>query len=157
MWFSSFSCSFVSLGSLSFDGLYMLYWASLIAWLVKNPPAMQETPVWFLGWEDPLEKGKTTHSGIMAWRISWTVWGYKESDMTKRLTLSFMLCLKFSKDLQFRGQVKHKRIISIVVSLKLTVWCVLVSISGKKDFQCILVSKVFPFIFGRVTKQKWLT
>ena len=73
------------------------------------------------GWEDPLEKGKTTHSGIMAWRISWTVWGYKESDMTKRLTLSFMLCLKFSKDLQFRGQVKHKRIISIVVSLKLTV------------------------------------
>ena len=33
------------------------YWASLIAQLVKNPPAMQETPVQFLGWEDPLEKG----------------------------------------------------------------------------------------------------
>ena len=32
-------------------------WASLLAQLVKNPPAVQETPVWFLGWEDPLEKG----------------------------------------------------------------------------------------------------
>ena len=48
-------------------------WASLVAQLVKNPPAMQETPVQFLGWEDPLEKGKATHSGILAWRIPWTV------------------------------------------------------------------------------------
>ena len=47
--------------------------ASLIAQLVKNPPAMQETPVRFLGWEDPLEKGKATHSSIPAWRIPWTV------------------------------------------------------------------------------------
>ena len=39
--------------------------ASLIAQLVKNPPAMQETPVRFLGWEDPLEKGKATHSSIL--------------------------------------------------------------------------------------------
>ena len=38
------------------------YWASLIAWFVKNPPAMQETPVQFLGQEDPLEKGWATHS-----------------------------------------------------------------------------------------------
>ena len=38
--------------------------ASLIAQLVKNPPAMQETPVQFLGWEDPLEKGIATHSSI---------------------------------------------------------------------------------------------
>ena len=37
--------------------------------MVKNPPAMQETPVWFLGWEDPLEKGTATHSSIDAWRI----------------------------------------------------------------------------------------
>ena len=44
-------------------------WASLVAQLVKNPPAMQET--WFqsLGWEDPLEKGKAIHSSILAWRI----------------------------------------------------------------------------------------
>ena len=45
--------------------------ASLIAQLVKNPPAMQETLVLFLGWEDPLEKGKATHSSILAWRIPW--------------------------------------------------------------------------------------
>ena len=38
--------------------------ASLVAQLVKNPPAMQETPVWFLGREDPLEKGEATHSSI---------------------------------------------------------------------------------------------
>ena len=46
--------------------------ASVIAQLVKNPPAMQETPVRSLGWGDPLEKGKATHSSILAWRIPWT-------------------------------------------------------------------------------------
>ena len=39
----------------------------------KNPPAMQEIPVWFLGWKDPLEKGKATHTSILVWRIPWTV------------------------------------------------------------------------------------
>ena len=48
-------------------------WASLIAQLVKNPSAMQETPVGFLDWEDQLEKGKATHSCILAWRIPQTV------------------------------------------------------------------------------------
>ena len=48
-------------------------WASLVAQLVKNPPAMRETWVRSLGWEDPLEKGKATHSSILAWRIPWTV------------------------------------------------------------------------------------
>ena len=47
-------------------------WASLIAQMVKNPPVMQETLVQSLGWEDPLEKGKATHSSILAWRIPWT-------------------------------------------------------------------------------------
>ena len=47
--------------------------ASLVAQLVKNPPAMWETWVRSLGWEDPLEKGKATHSSILAWRIPWTV------------------------------------------------------------------------------------
>ena len=42
-------------------------------WLVKNLPAMWETWVWSLGWEDLLEKGKATHSSILAWRIPWTV------------------------------------------------------------------------------------
>ena len=45
-------------------------WASLVAQLVKNPPAMQETWVQSLGREDPLEKGKATHSSILAWRIA---------------------------------------------------------------------------------------
>ena len=48
-------------------------WASLVAQMVKNPPAMGETWVRSLGWEDPLEKGKAIHSSILAWRIPWTV------------------------------------------------------------------------------------
>ena len=44
-------------------------WASFVPQLVKNPPAMQETWVRSLGWEDLLEKGKVTHSSILAWRI----------------------------------------------------------------------------------------
>ena len=47
-------------------------WASLVTWTGKNPPAMEETRVWSLGWEDPLEKGMATHSSILAWRIPWT-------------------------------------------------------------------------------------
>ena len=46
--------------------------ASLIAQLIKNLPAMQETQVRFLGQEDPLEKEMATHSSILAWRIPWT-------------------------------------------------------------------------------------
>ena len=48
-------------------------WASLVAQLVKNPSAIQETWVRSLGWEDPLEKGTATHSSILAWRIPWIV------------------------------------------------------------------------------------
>ena len=51
-----------------------------MAQLVKNLPAMWETWVRSLGWEDPLEEGKATHSSILAWRIPWAVWGGKESD-----------------------------------------------------------------------------
>ena len=40
---------------------------------IKNLPAMQETQVRSLGWEDPLEKGIAIHSSILAWRIQWTV------------------------------------------------------------------------------------
>ena len=46
--------------------------ASLVAQTVKNLPAMQETWIESLGWEDPLEKGMATHSNILAWRIPWT-------------------------------------------------------------------------------------
>ena len=48
-------------------------WASLVAQLVENPPAMWETWVRSLGGEDPLEKGKATLSSILAWRIPWIV------------------------------------------------------------------------------------
>ena len=48
-------------------------WSSLLAQLVKKPPAMQETWVQSLGWEDPLVKGMATHSCILAWGIPWTV------------------------------------------------------------------------------------
>ena len=50
----------------------MLLSASLVAQLVKTLPAMQETQVRSLGWEDPLEMGMATHSNTLAWRISWT-------------------------------------------------------------------------------------
>ena len=62
--------------SLLFNELsrFVVYsWASLVAQLVRNPPAMQETSVQSLGWEDPLEKGAATNSSILAWRIPWTV------------------------------------------------------------------------------------
>ena len=72
--------------------LYITY--SLVAQIVKNPPAMHETQVWPLGREDPLEKGMVTHSSILSWRIPWTEepgrlhspWGCKESDRTEWLT-----------------------------------------------------------------------
>ena len=63
-------------------------WASLVAQMVKNLPAMWETWVRYLVWEDPLEKEMATHSSSLAWRISWTeepgglqsMQGGKESD-----------------------------------------------------------------------------
>ena len=48
-------------------------WPSLVAQLVKNTPTMRDTSVRSLGWEDPLEKAKATHSSILPWRIPWTV------------------------------------------------------------------------------------
>ena len=60
-----------------------------MAKLVKNPPAMWETWVRSLGWEDPLEKRKATHVSILAWRIPWTIqsMGHKQLDMTEQLSL----------------------------------------------------------------------
>ena len=49
--------------------MFQLTWASLVAQMVKNLPAMLETRVQSLGWEDLLEKGMATHSSILAWRI----------------------------------------------------------------------------------------
>ena len=70
--------------------------ASLVAQMVKNLPAMWETWVQSLGWEDPLEEGMATHSSILAWRMQWSSlrvvwratvpWGHKESDTTEQLS-----------------------------------------------------------------------
>ena len=73
---------------------FQLNRAFLVTQLVKNPPAVWETWVPSLGWEDPLEKGKATHSSILTWRIPWAVcspWGCKESHMTECLSLHFQL------------------------------------------------------------------
>ena len=72
--------------------------ASLVAQLLKNEPAMWETWVRSLGWEDPLEKGKATHSSILAWKVHglYSPWGHKEPNMTERLSLSFSENLRAS-------------------------------------------------------------
>ena len=74
--------------------------------MVKNLPAMRETQVQSLGWEDPLEKGMAIHSSILAWRILWTaamgsVHGVAESDTTDQLTLSVFFFKAKSKDFFF--------------------------------------------------------
>ena len=52
--------------------VYNYHLVSCLAQMVKNPPAMRETWVWSLGWEDPLEEGMATRFRILAWRIPWT-------------------------------------------------------------------------------------
>ena len=71
-------------------------WASLMAQLVKNPPAVLETWVWSLGWEDPLEKGKATHSSILAWRIPWTVFHGVTKSQTWLSDFHLHLCFPHS-------------------------------------------------------------
>ena len=66
---------FNSLGYMRVEllGHVVALWASLVAQLVKNPPAVRETWVLSLGWEDVLEKGTAPHSSILAWRMPWTI------------------------------------------------------------------------------------
>ena len=72
-----------------------------VAQKVQNLPTMRETGVQSLVWEDPLEKGMTTHTSILAQRIPWTgrlvgysPWSHKESDVTKQLTHTHILSLQ---------------------------------------------------------------
>ena len=58
--------------TVNFRVMHVHHRASLVAQLVKNPPAMEETWVRSLGWEDPLERGTATHSSILAWIFPWT-------------------------------------------------------------------------------------
>ena len=73
-------------------------WASLVAQLVKNPPAMWDTQVRSLGWEDLLKKGMAIHSSTLAWRIPWTIHGVAKSptqlsdfhfQFTKKVDITF--------------------------------------------------------------------
>ena len=79
------------------------HWASVVAQVVKNPPAMQETWVLSLDCEDLLEKGIATHSNILAWRIpmdrgAWwaTVHGAAESDKTEPLSIHMLSLMVYS-------------------------------------------------------------
>ena len=63
-------------------------WASLVAQLLKNLPAMLETCVWSLGWEDPLEQGKAAHSSMLAWNGLYSPW-VAESGTTEWLPFHF--------------------------------------------------------------------
>ena len=65
----------------------------MVTQLVKNLPAMRDTWIRSLGWKDPLQKGKATHSSILAWRIPWTIhlWSRKQLDTTEQLSLSDQL------------------------------------------------------------------
>ena len=60
-----------------------------MAQLEKNLPAMWETWIRSLGWEDPLEKGESTHSSSLAWRILWTVWNGVAKSWTQLSDLHF--------------------------------------------------------------------
>ena len=103
-----------------FETIFLVWvQASLIAQLIKNPPAMQETQVWSLDQEDPLEEGMATHSSILALEIPWTEesggyspWGCKELDMTKWLFSFWGLC----KIIECRDQDLH--FVSFIY-----VWC----------------------------------
>ena len=90
----------------------MVMSASLVAQMVKNLPAMQETWVQFLGQEEPLEKEMAIHSSILPWRIPWTEelgrlqsMELQESDTTEQLTLS-CLCSVVQKSEKTRQRTK---------------------------------------------------
>ena len=81
--------------------------ASLVAQGLKNLPAVQDTLVWSLGWEEPLEEEMATHSSILAWRIPWTEEATvhsKESDTTEQLTFWLWLNLLINDILLWEGK-----------------------------------------------------
>ena len=69
---------------------------------------MQETSVQSLGWKDCLEKGKATHSSILAWRIPWSVHGIGESDTIQRLSLSYKNMTELSIHMKESDLYKHE-------------------------------------------------
>ena len=114
--------------------------ASLVAQMVKNLPAMQETRLWSLGGEDPLKKGMATHSSILSWRIPWTEetgrpqWGCDYWIFNAVITSYFLYlivgCSKFS--------------ILSVISFKTFV-------EMQTTYQVILKSRIFEAIYLTAT------
>ena len=92
-------------------------------WEVKNPPAMQETRVWSLGLEDPLEKEMATHSSILAWEIPWTKeagglqsMGWQESDATWQLNHHHHHSLYAFLPSQIRARFKKRAFPVFIIS-----------------------------------------
>ena len=95
-------------------------WTEFFPPLVKNPPAMQESVIWFLGQEDSLEKGKATHSSILAQRIPWTVksmWSQRVGHNCVTFTRNFYLTGRFNHSL-----LSHSLIVGKLSSLLIIFW-----------------------------------
>ena len=99
-----------------------------MAQAVKKLPAMQETQIWSLGWEDSLEKGMATHSSILAWKIPWaeetggySPWGGKELDMNEQLTLSLSMLSKKEKQFSPFPNLREKAFSVSLPSMMLVV------------------------------------
>ena len=103
----------------SITDCFLFLRASLVAQLVKNPPAMQETWFWSLGWKDHLEKGKATHSSLLTWRIP--VHGVEKSQ-TQLSDFHFHFC--FSNSFPYREanplHLPHLKVKALVTQLCLT-------------------------------------
>ena len=99
-------------------------WGSLVAQLVKNPPATRETWVQSLGWEDPLEEGMATHCSILAWRITWTVRSMESQKVGhNKATFTFTAGIKaywrkglVYLDFQCLDSIKHTLLVLVVQS-----------------------------------------
>ena len=126
-----------------FTGL--LSGAPLVAQTVKSQPAVQETHVWFLGQEDPLEKETATYSSILAWKILWMEepgrgsWGCKASDKSEWLHFHFV-CLLIS--LVFACNVNHSLVCNFElcwvpksISLILMSWNLIIGQEGNDEVQ----------------------
>ena len=104
-------------------------WASLMAHLVKNPPAMWDTWAWSLGWEDPLEKGKATHSSILAWKFhvhgvakSWTRLG----NLHFHFQVNPLACLYETTDIP-EAWTQIQSCFSLSVILRWSFYCLLMT------------------------------
>ena len=100
-----------------------------MVWMVKNLPAMRDSQVQSLGQEDPLEKGMTTHSSILTWRIPWTEelgWlqskGSQRAGQTEQLTLSLNICKHLFFDSKTIKYLSHKILLENFIKIIFGCW-----------------------------------